>query len=439
MPFNATDDYILNVARVMQNELKLSINIYVEFSNEVWNTGFQQGKDNIRFANDSVLNHGDPYRLNYDNCSNPYYWAFRRTAYQIKHISDLFKTVFGNENVGLWKRVRPILAGQAVNIIVLMNGPDYLNTIYGPPSSFLHGIAVAPYFTLGDYQTWSNLTVDQVFDGLNSTIQDFLPENGWSRQAPIGVHATYAAWYGLTVYGYEGGPDMIFGCPTCSIYAKKNATRDPRMTDLCVTYLNGWYQFGFQTLNWFTSGARKIESTVSYSLLEDMRQETLIDTTHMFNSSSTVAQLPRPSPKLKAIDDVRQSSVQLNFGIPIPSLNVNATNFMQHNVPYPNPDLRNLPTNSTFYYPLQIHQSPIQLNLTVYVGGNSSILEASINNEQFIQVQTPSTESTTIFQPTPTIQFDIKQFIVPSIVTLRLRNIQNGYSIRSFDIVPSSK
>ncbi len=68
-----------------------------------------------------------------------------------------------------------------------------------------------------------------------------------------------------------------------------------------------------------------------------------------------------------------------------------------------------------------------------------SILEAAINNEQFIQVETPSTGNTTVFQPAPTIQFDIKQTIVPSIVTLRLRNIQNGYSILKFDVVPSTK
>ncbi len=54
-----------------------------------------------------------------------------------------------------------------------------------------------------------------------------------------------------------------------------------------------------------------------------------------------------------------------------------------------------------------------------------------MNNEQFIQVQTPFTGNTTIFQRTPTIQFDIQK----SIETLRLKNIQTGYSIRSFDVV----
>jgi hypothetical protein len=114
---------------------------------------------------------------------------------------------------------------------------------------------------LGEYQKWSNLTTDQVFDGLNSSIQEFLPENDWSRQAPLGVHATYASWYGLTVYGYERGPDMIAGCASCSLNAKKNATPDRRMTDLCVTYLNG-----FQTLNWFSGGARIIRGNVLYNL-----------------------------------------------------------------------------------------------------------------------------------------------------------------------------
>jgi len=124
----------------------------------------------------------------------------------------------------------------------------------------------------------------------------------------------------------------------------------------------------------------------------------------------------------------------MNFGIHVPSSNVNATNYMHHFVPFPTPDLRYLQPNSTFYYPLKILQSPIQINVTVYVGGNSSILEVSVNNEQFTQVQTPSTGNTTIFQPTPTIQFNIKQSMVPSIVTLRLKNIQTGYSIRSFDV-----
>ena len=68
--------------------------------------------------------------------------------------------------------------------------------------------------------------------------------------------------------------------------------------------------------------------------------------------------------------------------------------------------------------------------------GNASVLEAAISNGQFTQIQTPQTLNTTTFQPTPTIQFNINQAKIPSIVTLRLRNVQTGYSIRSFNLVP---
>jgi hypothetical protein len=165
-----------------------------------------------------------------------------------------------------------------------------------------------------------------------------------------------------------------------------------------------------------------------------MRQETLIDTTTMFNSTSPVARLPRPSPKLKAIDQVRLSLIEFNFRIPIPSFNVNATHYMRHYVPDPNPDLRFLQSNSTFYYSLQIRQSPIQINITVYVGGNSGLLEGAINNEQFVQVQTPKTANKTTFQAAPTMLFNITQTTIPSIVAFRIRNIQSGYSIRIFDV-----
>ena len=436
IPFNASDDYILHLARLIFNELNPKSNIYIEFSNEVWNGIFAQSKWNFAAANDSVLNDGDPYHFNYDNCTDPYFWGYRRTAYQIKRVADLFKTVFGDENVGPWKRVRPILAGQRIYLTIIKTGLDYLNAIYGPPSKILHGVAIASYFDLGIYNTWANLTTDQVIEGLNSTLQLLLPEEGWHHRAALGMHATYAAWYKIPVYGYEGGPATASGCPNCSLEAKTNATRDPRMTDLCITHLNGWYRFGFQTMNWFVAGANPVSRFGSWGLLEDMRQETLVDTTTMFNATSPVAQLPRPSPKLKAMDQVRQQSpIEMNFGIPVPSTNINATNYMDHLIPILEPYIAYPQINTTFYYPLKIVQSPIQINITVYVAGKPGILEGAINNEQFVQVETPKTLNGTTFEAAPVMQFKIDLSMVPSVATFRLRVVQKGYSIRSFDIL----
>jgi hypothetical protein len=168
-----------------------------------------------------------------------------------------------------------------------------------------------------------------------------------------------------------------------------------------------------------------------------MRQETLIDTTTMFNAISPVAQLPRSAPKLKGVDQVRQSSIELNFVIPISATNINATNFAEHRKPYPDPDVRNLRENSTLYYPLRVFQSPIRINVTVYVVGDVGLLEGTINSEQFVQVQTPKTANLTTFEAAPVMQFNIMQRSVPSIIALRLQNVKSGYrySIRSFDVV----
>jgi hypothetical protein len=433
IPHNATDDYILNVARIMFNDLNPSNNIYMEYSNEVWNWGFRQAVDNLIAANYSVLHDGDPHHLNYDNCNNPGYWAWRRTAYQIKHVADLFKTVFGDENVGPWKRVRPILSGQVSFPFVIRNGIEYLNAVFGPPSNYLHGMAGAPYFNLGDYSKWDNLTTDQVLNAFNISIQEMSPEAGWGQKNALGVHAVLAAWYNLAFHGYEGGPDTG---GDYSLEAKTNATRDPRMTDICVTYLKAWYGYGFQELNWFVAGAGAITKYGSWTILEDMRQETLIDTTTMFNTTSPVARLPRPAPKLKAVDEIHQlPSIELNFGIPVPSSGINATNFAEHHEPFQDPYLRYLSVNETFYYPLKIVQSPIQINITVYTSGDGGILEGGINNEQFIQVQTPKTADWDTFEPAPVMQFNINQRNVPSVAGFRMRVVKTGYNIQSFNVV----
>jgi hypothetical protein len=41
----------------------------------------------------------------------------------------------------------------------------------------------------------------------------------------------------------------------------------------------------------------------------------------------------------------------------------------------------------------------------------------------------------TTFEAAPTMLFNISQIPIPSIVAFRIRNIQSGYSISSFDVV----
>ena len=98
IPGHADDDYIVNLAKLLKATVDPSLFIYFEYANEVWNWQFEVATFNLHAANASVLNNGDPNNFNYDGCNNSGYWAWRRTAYMCKHIADLFKSVYGDED-----------------------------------------------------------------------------------------------------------------------------------------------------------------------------------------------------------------------------------------------------------------------------------------------------------------------------------------------------
>ena len=233
IPHLASDDYVINLARFMLREINSTTSIYIEYSNEVWNYEFPQEKYNADAANDSVRNHGDPFHFAYDNSTDVRIWALQRIAYQTKRLSDLFKTVFGEDNVCQWKRIRPISCGQADTPSYAMEYLEYLSNVYGSPRNFLYGIAVAPYFSLGPHKAWSNLTTDQVLDGMNISIETYLPEQGWSQQH----HWVFMQLKQLGInYRFIRMKDDLWKLFT---RRETNATRHSRLTDICVRFLDG--------------------------------------------------------------------------------------------------------------------------------------------------------------------------------------------------------
>jgi hypothetical protein len=291
VPALATDDYIAQLATLLRDSVDPSLYIYYEYSNEVWNWQFSQATYNLRMANASVTQDGDPHRLDFDGCGNEGYWAWRRTAYMAKHIADVFKTVFGNDNVGAGKRVRPLLCGQVSWTAPLQTGLEYLEAVFGPPADFLHGICGAPYFNLGDaINRNANLTVDNVFTGFDESIFNQSLAFGVASDNPLAMTVALAYHYGLEMRAYEGGPDT--SGPNLGehyLEVKGNATVDPRIQTRVFDYLRDWYAYGraMGPLNYFVAGATNlIDQYGVYGILFDMR-------------------LPDDSYKLKAVDQAR--------------------------------------------------------------------------------------------------------------------------------------
>ncbi|MBX7103853.1 MAG: Ig-like domain repeat protein [Gemmataceae bacterium] len=258
VPTNATNDYVTNLATYLKNNLNPDRAVYVEWSNEVWNWGFQQCGTNYNAAIAEVNAGTGAY--NYDGDTNAGFWAWRRVGEQIRRISDGFRAVWGDAAMNT--RVRPVLAAQSANPETFRQAVKYINDRYGDVSRYVYALAGAPYFSLGSVDTNPNLTVDQVIAGLQAAMQSAPEAMAYSQLAAL------AQGNGLKMVAYEGGPDT-FG--SNNIQAKKASQLDPRMQQIVVDYLNQWFSNGGGLFNWFTAGATNWDSPYgTWGLTNDM-------------------------------------------------------------------------------------------------------------------------------------------------------------------------
>lgn len=272
VPHLADDDYARQLAKLVKARLNPSLKVYVEYSNEVWNFGFQQAAWNQQSAESEVAAGGS--RLTFDGESNKFYWGWRRYAIRSKRIADIFRSEFGEPTPN--GRVRPILAGQMSNTEVMRQGLAAIDALYGPPRFHFWAIAGAPYFGMDAADQNPALTVDQVIAALDAGARETPVTTFYEPQAAL------AKWYGLQFVAYEAGVDT-FG-PN-NVAAKRAASHDPRMQAICERYLRDWYGHGFGLMNWYVGGATSWNTPFgSWGLTEDMADQS--------------------TPKIKAIDKV---------------------------------------------------------------------------------------------------------------------------------------
>ena len=243
LPIGVDDNYVPQLARLLKQTLNADAKIYIEYSNEIWNGGFEQYNSNRALAM-SEVKANPASTLIYDGTTKQDLIAFRRVAKRLKEFSDIFRGVYGD--VAMFSTIRPVLGFQVVQSITAQLGLDFVANVYGPPGRFFYAIAGAPYFDLGDQQTFDGLSTAQVLTAMSKSIQRA------SIVSDLEADQALAAWYGLKFLAYEGG-SATFG--PGSLAAKKAASLDPRMLDLCVDYLSRWYRQGGDMMMWFMAGA----------------------------------------------------------------------------------------------------------------------------------------------------------------------------------------
>lgn len=246
IPHKAGNSYILNLATLLRDSLKYNQQVYVEYSNELWNGSFGQ----TSWIHEKAIAEGNTPGsvINYDNVNDEYTWHMRYIAKRSKEISDIFRKVFGEASIN--NRIRVVLGQQFGFFDFTVRGVDFINDYYGKPYKYFYALAVAPYFNTSviDGQN-NNATATQILNSLQRSVTSIFP----TYNNTTDMWAARAAFYGLKMVAYEAGPDT-FG-PN-NIDAKIKANHSDRMRFICEDYLNKWYKYGFfALLNWYTAGA----------------------------------------------------------------------------------------------------------------------------------------------------------------------------------------
>lgn len=256
LPHQADDDYMRQFATQVRDDLPPHQKVYVEYSNEVWNTIFAQSTYALQQGRalwpDAVAD-DHTVRMN---------WYGKRTA----EMCHIWKEVFGNDA----NRVVCVLGGQAawtypaeqaLNCPLWQQGPCHN---YG-----IDALAIAPYFGgyLGDRNVTSQVEawladadggLGKLFTELrHGGILSNSPSGGALQEASgwISNNQQLAQQHGLQLVSYEGGQHIadIWGTlSTGVINLFSTANRDPRMGELYTQYLNTWKQLGGNLFMHFT-------------------------------------------------------------------------------------------------------------------------------------------------------------------------------------------
>ncbi|MEL7034519.1 MAG: cellulose-binding protein [Cyanobacteria bacterium J06592_8] len=248
MPHQATDDYITNFARLVKKSLDPNLNIYVEYSNEVWNWKFKQThyaleEGQKRWGQDK----GDAFRQ----------WYGMRSA----QMCDLWKNAFGDQK----DRVNCVIGTQVGWKGAEKNILDCpLWVAEGNKPCYQHGIdayAIAGYFgaslghpdNVSQVESWLNEKDGGFQNAFKHLKTGTLLEKGRKDSLPevkdmFEYHAQVAQEKGLQFMVYEGGQHIVGRKKVVNNERLTNffieLNRQPQMYELYTQLLNDWKQTG---------------------------------------------------------------------------------------------------------------------------------------------------------------------------------------------------
>ena len=229
VPHLASDDYVSRMAELVRDSLDPELVCHVEYSNEVWNSQFEQAL----WAEEQGL------LLNLSE--NAFQARLLFYAERSTRVFELWREAFGKSAK---ERLVCVLAGQAVN-------PWTAETILGAPgaAAAADAYAIAPYFgaSFGSPENAAKTkgySTDELFAALDKDLTEVLGA----------VHRTVevAAQHDLPLIAYEAGQHLAghggVEADDTQTARFQGANRDPRMGELYTRLLDTWAAVGGRTI-----------------------------------------------------------------------------------------------------------------------------------------------------------------------------------------------
>ena len=233
LPHQADEAYARSFAQMVKEQLDPALGVYLEHSNEVWNTQFTQ--------HEYLTNRAKAAGVNL-----PQYHALRTRT-----LAGVFKAELGAE------RVVAVLGVQAAGTWVAASGLDYLKGRFGAAALGIDALAIAPYFgvspTPAEAGQFTAMTLDAFINHVRTSV--FAREAGHMAK-----HRALARKYGLRMFAYEGGQHMGGVGPAQDNKALNalfdDLNRDPRIKQLYLDYLAVWMREGGELFMHFNDVSR---------------------------------------------------------------------------------------------------------------------------------------------------------------------------------------
>lgn len=207
MPWNADDDYIARFATYVRDHLLPGRRVYVEVSNEVWNSNYGASRQACSEAKNERL----PAASGDAPCS------LERYAEKTKQVMKIWSAVFA-------KRMNRLVRVASFNHA----SPYWSNAMLGYQglSKSIDAVATAPYF--GNDLTNAS-SADQILAALPAKADEAISLALQQKEI--------ARKYGLRYIAYEGGQHVVL---PDDVPLLKKVERDPRIYDVYAYFLCAW-------------------------------------------------------------------------------------------------------------------------------------------------------------------------------------------------------